>query len=69
MMEMCTDVVIPAEVDEAFVQSSVQATEYLKARVSYVWLKAKDERALAKLSIASWSKKCQRSEILSAAYR
>jgi hypothetical protein len=31
---------------------------------SYIWLKAKDERALAKLSIASWSKKCQRSEIL-----
>lgn len=65
MMEMCPDLDIPAKVDEAFVQSSFRkATEYLKTRVSYVWLKAKDERALAKLSIASWSKKCQRSEII-----
>jgi hypothetical protein len=65
VMEMCPDLDIPAKVDEAFVQSSFRkATEYLKTRVSYVWLKAKDERALAKLSIASWSKKCQRSEII-----
>ena len=57
--------VIPAEVDDEFVQTSFHvATEYLKATVSYIWIRAKDEGQLSKYTIGTWSRKVARSEIL-----
>jgi len=57
--------VIPAEVDDEFVQTSFHiATEYLKATVSYIWIWAKDEGQLSKYTIGTWSRKVARSEIL-----
>jgi hypothetical protein len=56
---------IPGKVDEAFVRQSFDdATEAMKSSVSYIWESAKDEKDLATLKLASWSKKVQRSEIL-----
>jgi hypothetical protein len=56
---------IPDDVGEAFVeQSFYDVTEAMKSTVSYIWENAKDEKDLATLKLASWSKKIQRSEIL-----
>jgi hypothetical protein len=58
-------IVIPAEIDDKFVQSSFHvAMEYLKSTVSYVWIWAKDEGQLCKYTIGTWLRKVSRSEIL-----
>ena len=55
---------VPANVDEAFVQSYfAAATEYLKSRVGYVWSRVKDVRMLSGYDIGTWSKYVQQSEI------
>ena len=55
---------MPAQVDEAFVQSSfIAATEFLKTRVGYVWRRANDVGMLSDYAIGTWSKYVQRSEI------
>jgi hypothetical protein len=57
--------VIPAEVDDKFVQSSFHvAMEYLKSTVSYIWIWAKDEGQLSKYAIGTWLRKVSCSEIL-----
>ena len=64
LMEQCPGLEIPAQVDEAFVQSSfIAATEFLKTRVGYVWRRAKDAGMLSDYAIGTWSKYVQRSEI------
>ena len=63
-MEQCPGWEVPAQVDEAFVQSSfIAATEFLKTRVGYVWRRAKDAGMLSDYAIGTWSKYVQRSEI------
>ena len=62
-MEQCPVFEIPEQVEESFVLSSfLQATEFLKSRAGYIWENT-DERVLPTLSIGTWSKKVQRSEI------
>jgi len=64
LMEQCPGWEVPAQVDEAFVQSSfIAATEFLKTRVGYVWRRAKDAGMLSDYAIGTWSKYVQRSEI------
>lgn len=64
MME-APGLVIPAEVDEDFVQSSFcAATNYIKSTVSYIWIRAKDKGQISKYTIGTWSRKVACSEIL-----
>ena len=57
--------VIPADIDEEFMQTSFHfATDYLKQTVSYIWIRARDEGQLSKYTIGTWSRKIARSEIL-----
>ncbi|KAL7476939.1 hypothetical protein ACHAW6_002765 [Cyclotella cf. meneghiniana] len=43
LMEQCPGLEVPAQVNEAFVQSSfITATEVLMTRVGYVWQRVKD---------------------------
>mgnify|MGYP006209086981 FL=1 len=64
LMEQCPGWEVPAQVDEAYIQSSfIAATEFLKTRVGYVWRRAKDVGMLSDYAIGTWSKYVQRSEI------
>jgi hypothetical protein len=58
---------VPAHVDGAFVKSFfVDATEYLKSRVGYVWSRTsrtKNVRLLSDYAIGTWSKYVPLSEI------
>ena len=55
---------MPDVVDDEFVCCSFDlVTEYLKIRVSYIWGKAKDQRAVNDFSIGTWSRYVQRSSI------
>jgi len=57
--------VIPADVDEEFMQTSFYfATDYIKQTVSYIWIHAKDEGQLSKYTIGTWLRKVVCSVIL-----
>ena len=64
MMEQYDGFLVPDVVDDEFVCSSLDlATEYLKTQTSYIWQKAKDQRAMNDYSFGSWSWYVQRSSI------
>ena len=56
MMEQYDGFSVPNVVDDEFACSSFDlAMEYLKTQASYVWRKAKDQRAVNDYSIGTWS--------------
>ena len=64
LMEQYDGFEASSEGGEAFVQSSfVNATEYLKTRVGYVWSRVKDDRILSGYKVETWSRYVQRSGI------
>jgi len=55
---------VPDVVDDEFVCSSFDlVTKYLKTRASYIWWKAKHQRAVNDYSIGTWNMYVQRSSI------
>ena len=64
MMELYYDFLLPDVVDDEFVCCSFDlSTDYLKIRASYIWRKAKDQRAVNDYCIGTWSQYVQRSSI------